>query len=97
MNICRQGTVRIECGSVQVIKHERGISCCRSRQIIRQTWKCPAQCVFNEEWVIRRNLANEIHSDLAKGILYAVDVRNGLRLPINYLVKDRDVLSIIWQ
>lgn len=41
------------------------------------------------------DLANEIHSDLAKGILYAVDVRNGLRLPINYLVKDRDVLSII--
>jgi ribosome-binding ATPase YchF (GTP1/OBG family) len=41
------------------------------------------------------DLANEIHSDLAKGILYAVDVRNGLRLTINYLVKDRDVLSII--
>ena len=41
------------------------------------------------------DLANEIHSDLSKGILYAVDVRNGLRLPINYLVKDRDVLSII--
>lgn len=41
------------------------------------------------------DLANEIHTDLAKGILYAVDVRNGLRLPINYLVKDRDVLSII--
>lgn len=41
------------------------------------------------------DLANEIHSDLAKGILYAVDVRNGLRLPTNYLVKDRDVLSII--
>jgi ribosome-binding ATPase len=41
------------------------------------------------------DLANEIHSDLAKGILYAVDVRNGLRLPINYLVKDRDVLSVI--
>ncbi|MGA8914638.1 MAG: YchF-related putative GTPase [Nitrososphaeraceae archaeon] len=41
------------------------------------------------------DLANEIHSDLAKGILYAVDVSNGLRLPINYFVKDRDVLSII--
>jgi ribosome-binding ATPase YchF (GTP1/OBG family) len=41
------------------------------------------------------DLANEIHSDLSKGILYAVVVRNGLRLPINYLVKDRDVLSII--
>lgn len=41
------------------------------------------------------DLANEIHTDLAKGILYAVDVRSGLRLPTNYLIKDRDVLSII--
>jgi ribosome-binding ATPase len=41
------------------------------------------------------DLAKEIHTDLAKGILHAVDVRSGLRLPVNYLIKDRDVLSII--
>jgi ribosome-binding ATPase len=41
------------------------------------------------------DLANEIHTDLAKGILYAIDIRSGLRLPINYLIKDRDVLSIV--
>jgi ribosome-binding ATPase YchF (GTP1/OBG family) len=41
------------------------------------------------------DLAMEIHSDLAKGLLYALDGRDGLRLPVNYQLKDRDVLSII--
>lgn len=42
-----------------------------------------------------KDLAKEIHSELAKGLLYAVDIRDGLRLPINYEIKDRDILSII--
>jgi ribosome-binding ATPase len=41
------------------------------------------------------NLAKDIHSDLVRGLLYAIDVRDGLRLPINYQLKDRDVVSII--
>jgi ribosome-binding ATPase YchF (GTP1/OBG family) len=41
------------------------------------------------------DLAKEIHSDLAKGLLYALDGRDGLRLPVNYQLKDRDVLSIV--
>src|ERR671937_851843 len=41
------------------------------------------------------NLAKDIHSDLVKGLLYAIDVRDGLRLPTNYQLKDRDVVSII--
>lgn len=41
------------------------------------------------------DLAREIHSELAKGMLYALDGRDGLRLPLNYHLKDRDVLSII--
>src|ERR687895_2440450 len=41
------------------------------------------------------DLAKEIHSELAKGLLYATDIRDGLRLPINYEIKDRDILSII--
>ncbi|HXG06624.1 MAG TPA: redox-regulated ATPase YchF [Nitrososphaera sp.] len=41
------------------------------------------------------DLAREIHSDLAKGILYALDARDGLRLPKTYHLKDRDVLSIV--
>lgn len=41
------------------------------------------------------DLAREIHSELAKGLLYAIDVRTGLRLPASYKLKDRDVLSIV--
>jgi ribosome-binding ATPase YchF (GTP1/OBG family) len=41
------------------------------------------------------DLAKEVHSELAKGLLYAIDIRDGLRLPINYEIKDRDILSII--
>jgi ribosome-binding ATPase len=41
------------------------------------------------------HLASEIHSELAKGLLYAIDSRDGLRLPTNYQLKDRDVLSIV--
>jgi ribosome-binding ATPase len=41
------------------------------------------------------DLAKEIHTDLAKGLVYAVDVRTGLHLPTNYVVRDRDVLSIV--
>lgn len=42
-----------------------------------------------------QDLARTIHSDLAKGLLYAVDARTGLRLPTNYVLRDRDVLSIV--
>ena len=41
------------------------------------------------------DLAKEIHSDLAKGVIYALDGRDGIRLPVNYQLKDRDVLSIV--
>jgi ribosome-binding ATPase YchF (GTP1/OBG family) len=41
------------------------------------------------------DLASSIHSDLAKGLLYAVDARTGIRLPVEYQLKDRDVLSIV--
>lgn len=42
-----------------------------------------------------KDLAGSIHSDLARGLIYAVDVRTGLRLPVEYQLKDRDVLSIV--
>lgn len=41
------------------------------------------------------NLAGAVHTDLAKGLVYAVDVRTGLHLPTNYVVRDRDVLSFV--
>jgi ribosome-binding ATPase YchF (GTP1/OBG family) len=40
-------------------------------------------------------LARTIHTDLVKGLVYAVDVRTGLHLPTNYVLHDRDVLSIV--
>jgi hypothetical protein len=40
-------------------------------------------------------LAKEVHSDLLKGLVYALDVRTGLHLPVNYALRDRDVLSIV--
>ncbi len=41
------------------------------------------------------DLASSIHTELAKGLIYAIDARTGLRLPVDYQVKDRDVLSIV--
>ncbi|MFQ6025300.1 MAG: YchF-related putative GTPase [Nitrosopumilaceae archaeon] len=41
------------------------------------------------------DLAKEIHSDLIKGLLYAKDLRYGLRLPKNYQLRDRDVISLV--
>ena len=41
------------------------------------------------------DLARTIHTDLEKGLLYAVDARTGLHLPTNYVLRDRDVLSIV--
>src|SRR2546427_6094283 len=40
-------------------------------------------------------LASVIHGDLAKGLLYAIDARTGLHLPVDYVVRDRDVLSLV--
>ena len=41
------------------------------------------------------DLANEIHSDLQKGLLYAKDLRYNLRLPLDYQLRDRDVISLV--
>ena len=41
------------------------------------------------------DLAKEIHTDLTKGLLYAKDVRYGVRLPIHYQLRDRDVVSLV--
>ena len=41
------------------------------------------------------DLAKEIHSDLTKGLLYAKDLRYKLRLPTDYQLRDRDVISLV--
>ena len=42
-----------------------------------------------------RDLAKAIHTDLANRMLYAIDARSGLRLPTDYTIRDRDVISIV--
>src|SRR5574342_761316 len=41
------------------------------------------------------DLAKEIHTSLTKGLLYAKDIRYNLRLPTNYQLRDRDVISLV--
>lgn len=41
------------------------------------------------------DLARAIHSDLTKGLLYGKDLRYNLRLPTDYQLRDRDVVSLV--
>jgi ribosome-binding ATPase YchF (GTP1/OBG family) len=40
-------------------------------------------------------LAAQIHSELAKTMIYAIDSRTKIRLPTDYKLKDRDVVKIV--
>jgi len=42
-----------------------------------------------------RDLAREIHSELAETMIYGVDARTSIRLPNDYILKDRDIISIV--
>jgi ribosome-binding ATPase YchF (GTP1/OBG family) len=41
------------------------------------------------------DLAKAIHSDLSEGFLYAIDATTGFRLPKDYTIRDRDVITIV--
>ena len=41
------------------------------------------------------DLAREIHTDLTKGLLYGKDLRYNLQLPVDYHLRDRDVVSVV--
>jgi len=41
------------------------------------------------------DLAGQIHSELARTMIYAIDARTKIRLPTNYRLKDRDVVKIV--
>lgn len=41
------------------------------------------------------DLAKEIHTDLIKGLLYGKDLKYNLRLPVDYQLRDRDVVSLV--
>jgi len=42
-----------------------------------------------------RDLAAQIHTELAKTLLYGIDARTGLRLPADYVLRDRDIVTIV--
>ena len=42
-----------------------------------------------------KEFAGMIHSDLAEGFLYATEVRSKMRMADDYVLKDRDVISIV--
>jgi len=42
-----------------------------------------------------RELAEQIHSDLARTMLHALDARTGVRLPTDYVLRDRDIVRIV--
>lgn len=42
-----------------------------------------------------KDLANKIHADLAKGFLYAIDIRSKQRLGGEYKLKNNDVIKIV--
>lgn len=41
------------------------------------------------------DLASQVHTELAKTMIYAIDVRTKIRLPTDYRLKDRDVVKIV--
>jgi len=41
------------------------------------------------------DVAGHVHSELAQTMIYGIDVRTGVRLPADYIVRDRDVIKIV--
>ena len=51
--------------------------------------------ILLKEGATIKDLANEIHTGLSKGLIYGKDLRYNLRLPTHYQLRDRDVISLI--
>tara|TARA_B100000686_G_scaffold95037_1_gene101577 strand:+ start:1012 stop:2232 length:1221 start_codon:yes stop_codon:yes gene_type:complete len=51
--------------------------------------------ILLKEGATVKDLANEIHTGLSKGLLHAKDLRYNLRLPTHYQLRDRDVISLV--
>ncbi len=41
------------------------------------------------------DMAGHIHTELAQTMIYGIDARTGVRLPADYVVRDRDVIKIV--
>jgi ribosome-binding ATPase YchF (GTP1/OBG family) len=51
--------------------------------------------ILIKEGSTAQELAGRIHTDLAKGMLYAIDARSKMRLAKDYALKDGDVIKIV--
>ena len=51
--------------------------------------------ILLKDGALINDLAKEIHTDLTKGLLYGKDLRYNLRLPVDYQLRDRDVVSLV--
>jgi len=41
------------------------------------------------------DVAGHVHSDLAQSMIHGIDARTGVRLPADYIVRDRDVIKVV--
>jgi len=41
------------------------------------------------------DVAQHVHSELAETMIYGIDARTGVRLPAEYIVRDRDIIKIV--
>jgi ribosome-binding ATPase YchF (GTP1/OBG family) len=41
------------------------------------------------------DVAGHVHSELAQTMIYGIDARTGVRLPADYIVRDRDVIKVV--
>jgi hypothetical protein len=41
------------------------------------------------------DVAAHVNSELAQTMIYGIDARTGVRLPADYVVRDRDVIKIV--
>lgn len=56
--------------------------------------------VLPDAFLLERNatitdLARAVHTDIARTLLYGIDVRTGLHLPANYVLKHNDVVKLV--
>jgi ribosome-binding ATPase YchF (GTP1/OBG family) len=41
------------------------------------------------------DVAGHVHTELAQTMIYGIDARTGVRLPADYIVRDRDIIKIV--
>lgn len=73
--------------SVYPVENERTLSD-KKGNVLPDVFLVPSTATAND-------LARQIHSDLAKTLLYALDARTGIRLPSDYILRDRDIVKIV--